>query len=61
MKELMGGLSLAGLIAWSILGFIPGILLLLAGAGAGVAGLIKESYNNKQAESWRAAYPTYKY
>lgn len=34
MKEVAGGLWFAGLLAWALLGIIPGIILLLLGTGA---------------------------
>lgn len=59
---MMGGLCLGGLLSWAILGFGPGSIVLLAlGAVAGACELAGEKQAEKQAESWRKNYPSYKY
>lgn len=61
MKELMGGLWLGALIAgaWGLWAgaIVLGALGALAGAGSWYGELLKE----RQAESWRKNYPSYKY
>lgn len=58
----MGGLGLGGLLSWAILGFGPGsIVLLVLGAVVGTCELASEKQAEKQAESWRKNYPSYKY
>ena len=61
MKELMGGLWLAGLLIWASLGLLPGLILLGLGAAAGVAVLYKEYKEEAAAQNWRRNYPSYKY
>ena len=61
MKEIMGGLWFAGLLAWALLGLIPGLILFGIGAAVGAGEAIKEHQAEQQAEAWRKSYPTYKY
>lgn len=61
MKEIMGGLWFAGLVAGALLGILPAIILLILGAGAGAAELVKEHRAEQLAQSWRKAYPPYRY
>lgn len=61
MKELAGGLWLAGLIAWALFGLIPGIILICIGWIAGAGSWIYTLEKEKQAASWRSQYPSYKY
>lgn len=59
MKEIMGGLWLAGLVAGALLGILPAAIFFILGAGAGAAAYHKE----KKAASCKLqdTYPTYKY
>ena len=57
----MGGLWLAGLVAWALLGLIPGLVCIILGAGAGAGELIKEHQLEKAEASWRKSYPPYGY
>jgi len=52
---------LAGLLAWALLGFIPGLILIGFGALVGGWELIKEAEAEKAEESWRKTYPPYRY
>ena len=61
MMELMGGLWLAGLVTWAIVGWIPGIIFLLLGLAAGSWELHHELVDRRSAASWRKNYPSYKY
>lgn len=61
MKELMGGLWLTGLIAWALLGPVPGIICIVLGSLAGSCQLVNELRATKTGESWRKNYPSYKY
>lgn len=61
MKEIMGGLWIAGLVALAVLGVVPGIVLILLGAGAGAGELAKEHKAAQQAKAWRKLYPPYGY
>lgn len=61
MKEVMGGCWFAALLAWTLLGLIPGLVLLGLGALAGSWGLIKEAEARKAETSWRKTYPPYGY
>ena len=61
MKELTGGLWLAGLLAWAILGLVPGIILLLLGIAAGSCELVRQAAAARAAASWRKDYPPYGY
>lgn len=61
MKELMGGLWFAGLLAWAILGFLPGLVLIGLGAAVAAGVLAKERQAQQQAASWRKNYPPYRY
>lgn len=61
MKEIMGGCWLAGLLAWVMLGLIPGLVLFGIGAVAGSWALIKEKEAEQAENNWRKNYPSYKY
>lgn len=61
MKELAGGLVLAGLLAGALGFYVYACILGGAGLLAGAAGWYDELLKEKQAESWRANYPSYKY
>lgn len=61
MKEIMGGCWFAGLLAWALMGLIPGLILFGIGAIAGAGEAVKERQAEKQAASWRKNYPSYKY
>lgn len=61
MKEIMGGCWFAGLLAWALLGLVPGLILIGIGALAGGWELIKEAEAEKAEESWRKTYPPYRY
>lgn len=61
MKELMGGLWFTGLLAWALLGFIPGLICIILGALAGSWELVRELQAVKTEKSWRKNYPSYKY
>lgn len=61
MKEIMGGCWFAGLLAWALLGLVPGLVLLGLGAIAGSWELIKEAEAEKAEASWRKNYPPYRY
>lgn len=65
MKEIAGGLWFTGLLAWALLGIIPGIVYIGMGCIAASWQLVKERQAEAEAEakaeSWRKNYPTYKY
>ena len=61
MKELMGGLWFAGLIAWALLGLLPGLICIALGALAGSWELVRELQAAKAEENWRKQYPPYGY
>ena len=61
MKELMGGLWFAGLLAWALMGLMPGLVLLGLGVIAGAGELVRERQTVKRAASWRRTYPPYGY
>ena len=61
MKEITGGCWFTGLIAWALLGLIPGIIFIGIGCIAASWQLVKEKQAEAEAESWRKNYPTYKY
>lgn len=61
MKEVMGGCWLAGLLAWALIGPVPGLILLGVGTVAGAGEAVKEYQAAKAAASWRKNYPNYKY
>lgn len=61
MKELMGGLWLAGVLAWALLGLIPGIILIIIGAGICAGELVKERKAEISTQAWRKSYPPYGY
>ena len=61
MKEIAGGMWLAGMLAWALLGFIPGTILISIGCIAASWQLVKEKQAEAAAESWRKNYPSYKY
>lgn len=60
MKEVSGGLWLAGLLAL-MFSTIGGILLIGAGTLVVVLKLINDNQKQAQVESWRKNYPSYKY
>ena len=61
MKEIMGGCWVAGLLAWAMMGAIPGIILIVISCIAASWQLVKEKQAEAAAESWRKNYPSYKY
>lgn len=61
MKELAGGLWFAGLVAWAVLGFVPGLILIILGMAAASWKLVCELQIEKAEESWRKHYPPYGY
>jgi hypothetical protein len=61
MKELAGGMLLAGLFAAALGLYLCAGVLGIAGVLAGAASCYDEILKEKQAESWRAEYPSYKY
>lgn len=61
MKEIMGGLWVAGLVAGALLGIMPAIVFGILGAAAGAAELVKEHRAEQLTQSWRKAYPPYRY
>ena len=61
MKEIMGGCWFAGLIVWALLGFVPGLILLVIGAIAGIGELHREWQLERAEASWRKTYPPYRY
>ena len=61
MKEIMGGLWVAGLVAGALLGIVPAAILFILGAGAGAAELVKKHRAEQLTQSWRKAYPPYRY
>ena len=61
MKELMGGLWLTGLIAWAILGVVPGLVCIGIGVAAGSCELAKLRRAEQAEASWRKTYPPYGY
>lgn len=61
MKELIGGLWFAGLVAWALLGLLPGLICIALGVLAGAGSWYGELLKARQAESWRKNYPSYKY
>lgn len=61
MKEVMGGLWFAGLVAGALLGMLPAIILFILGAGAGAAELVKDHQAEQLRQSWRKTYPPYRY
>ena len=65
MKEIIGGCWIAGILAMALLGIVPGLVLLLLGAGAGIVAGVMELLARKQKEeaeqAWRKNYPSYKY
>lgn len=61
MKELMGGLWFAGLVAWALLGLVPGLILIGIGIAAASWELVHELQAIKADKSWRKQYPPYGY
>lgn len=61
MKEIMGGLWFAGLVAWALFGLVPGIILIVLGAAAGAGELVKEQKAEATKQAWRKYYPPYRY
>lgn len=61
MKELAGGSVLAGLLAAALGFYLYASILAVIGLLAGAASWYDEVLKEKQAESWRAEYPSYKY
>lgn len=61
MKELMGGLWIAGLGAGALGMIWGGIALGLLGTLIGAASWYRELEDSKRAASWRQTYPSYKY
>lgn len=60
MTGLVGGLILGGLVGWAIFGPCAWILI-VCGIIAASCKLSLDRQAEKQAESWRKNYPTYKY
>lgn len=61
MKELVGGLWFAGLVAWAVLGLVPGLVLMVLGGIAASCELLKEKQAAEAAANWRDNYPKYNY
>lgn len=61
MKEITGGCWFAALVAWAIMGLLPGIILIGIGCIAASWQLVKEKQAETKAESWRKNYPPYGY
>ena len=61
MKEIAGGCWFAGLLAWALMGLIPGLILICIGCIVASWQLVKEKQAEAAAESWRKNYPSYKY
>lgn len=61
MKEVAGGLWLAGLVVWALIGLVPGLILIGIGILAGAGELVKEKQAEAEKASWRKNYPSYKY
>ena len=61
MKEILGGCWFAGLLAWALLGLVPGLILFGIGCIAGAGELVKEKQAEVEENSWRKNYPSYKY
>lgn len=61
MKEIMGGCMFGGLVAWAIMGLVPGLILIGIGVAAGSWELVKEHEQEKAEASWRKSYPPYGY
>lgn len=61
MKEVIGGLWFAGLIVWAMLGFVPGLILIVIGCIAASCKLAQERQAEAAAQSWRKQYPPYRY
>ena len=58
---IIGGLMFGGLVSGALLGVGPGLALCGLGAVAGIIVAAQEHKAEKQAESWRRNYPSYKY
>lgn len=61
MKAIAGGAWLAGLAAIALGSLVGTIVLMLIGALAAAAAWYDEVLQERQAASWRANYPSYKY
>lgn len=61
MVGVIGGLLLAGLLGWALMGAVPGLALLCAGACIASWKLGHELRAARRAASWRTTYPSYKY
>ena len=61
MKELMGGLWFAGLLAWALFGLLPGVILITLGAAVCIGELVKEQKAEAEQQAWRKYYPPYGY
>ena len=61
MKEIMGGCWFAGLLAWALLGFLPGLILFILGFIVCMIILYKEHQSEIAEQAWRKNYPSYKY
>ena len=57
----IGGLWFGGLVAWALMGLVPGCILIGIGAVIGWIAAAMDRQAEKQAESWRRKYPPYKY
>ena len=61
MKEIMGGCWFAGLLAWALLGLVPGLILIGIGCLAASWQLIKDKQAEQIEQSWRKNFPPYRY
>lgn len=61
MMVIGGALIFAGLVAGSFISLGVSITIVMAGLAALLAASWRAELKEKQAESWRAAYPSYKY
>lgn len=56
-----GALIFAGLVAGSFISLGVSIAIIVGGLAALLAASWRAEFKERQAESWRAAYPSYKY
>lgn len=61
MKELMGGMWFAGLLAAGVGLYGAAVVLGIIGTLAGAASCYDELLKERRAASWRAQYPQYRY
>ena len=61
MKEIIGGCWITGLLAWALLGIVPGLIFFGLAALAGSWELLKRAETEKAENAWRKNYPPYRY